>query len=131
MCIRDRRFLALVGGVLVADDGDAGSGQRFVVRVGVEVVAGGIEVAPIVDIDEIGAGERRGGGKDFGTAAIDAIDVETATPAEQRLRPESVLAVGCQDMQVDLGARIVPAEDDAQFAEMCIRDRPSRSAFFR
>jgi hypothetical protein len=32
------------------------------------------------------------------------------------LRPESVLAVGRQDMQVDLGARIVPAEDDTQFA---------------
>ncbi|MNO39118.1 hypothetical protein D3C76_292380 [compost metagenome] len=55
--------------------------------------------------------QRRGHGEHFRAGTIDAIRVETAAIAQRRLRPERMLTVRRDNVQIELGFRIVPAQD--------------------
>jgi len=54
--------------------------------------------------------QRRGHGEHFRAGAIDAVRVQTAAVGQRRMGEKRVLAVRGDDVQVELGLGIVPAE---------------------
>ncbi|MNO76865.1 hypothetical protein D3C76_679520 [compost metagenome] len=57
--------------------------------------------------------QRRGHGEHFRARAVDAVRVQATAIAHGRARPERMLAVRGDDVQVELGFRIVPAQHHA------------------
>jgi len=59
--------------------------------------------------------QRRGHGEHFRAGAIDAIRIQTAAVGQRRVGEKRMLAVRGNDVQVELGLGIIPAEHHADF----------------
>ncbi len=87
--------------------------NRFAALRFIKVVPALGEAAPVIDVDMISAMHRCDRSEHFRPGPIHAIDIEPAAAVENGVRPERVLAVGRDEVQVDFRFRHVPGAHDA------------------